>query len=542
MAGPRSLRGGVLLAASLMLGGPAIAGEPALVASPAQPGPQHPPAGQSLFDELFATPQGYDIPFPFARLIEHLDGYLAPERVRTALIPLGRSLQRYSADPDYFASPRLVVAVTADAADSPAPLAAPRLRDRLYIGYQPAAEVLEVISYNEAAGRFEFQEVVDYGPDRAPQAGYAAREICVACHQAHAPIFSRPLWSESNGNPQVADRLMELGPTYHGAPVLQGIDALDDFDQSTDRANRIAIVNRIWDEGCGSGPSGIECRRAVLAAAFAYRLAGARADWRPPLAHAVAGRLAARMTELWPHGIAAPDPDLANADPVRELAAGRALADILEPSGPRNPETPRRALTYWAPMTDAAANLAGIARDVGAQFATSDIVWLDSHLAAHRAPGSSHRTTCRTQSVQREDGRVELRLDCGGEGSTLTLSGFVVSNGDEVTGGRIDALSLNGDAAVRRLRVVGGAATAQSVAIDLRDASADLHPRLLSGERIAGVRLGADGVIEVRIVDDLDALDSALDLLARDDDGALGPGPLRRRAVLAGIARAFEGS
>ena len=35
-------------------------------------------------------------------------------------------------------------------------------RDRLYLGYQENANLIEVISYNEAAARFEFQLVRDY--------------------------------------------------------------------------------------------------------------------------------------------------------------------------------------------------------------------------------------------------------------------------------------------------------------------------------------------------------------------------------------------
>jgi hypothetical protein len=56
---------------------------------------------------------------------------------KRVLIPLGRSLQRTAAAPDYFAYPRVVVAV-----DSPPPLAGvPLLKDRLYIGYQEQSAV-----------------------------------------------------------------------------------------------------------------------------------------------------------------------------------------------------------------------------------------------------------------------------------------------------------------------------------------------------------------------------------------------------------------
>ena len=145
----RSLAGAAVLATGLMLGSTsASAGEPAAALGPDDPGPQLPSTGRSLFDELFAGPTGYDIPYPFERLLEALDRRIAPATTRTALIPLGRSLQRYAAHPDYFKSPRLVVAVDADGVD----LGAVRLRGRLFLGFQPADEAREVVSDRVAGG------------------------------------------------------------------------------------------------------------------------------------------------------------------------------------------------------------------------------------------------------------------------------------------------------------------------------------------------------------------------------------------------------
>src|SRR3546814_5552801 len=98
-----------------------------------------------------------------------------------------------AAAPDFFAHPRIVAAVTGEGDD-----AAALLKDRLYIGYQEQSALLEVISYNEAAGRFEFQLVHDYRAGATPRVSYARRELCAACHQNLAPIFSRPLRSEEH--------------------------------------------------------------------------------------------------------------------------------------------------------------------------------------------------------------------------------------------------------------------------------------------------------------------------------------------------------
>jgi hypothetical protein len=160
----------------------ASAAEPTPLVRGDDAGPQVPPAGRSLFDELFATDSGYDIPYPFAGVIGAVNARLAPAAMATALIPLGRSLQRFDAAPDFFRLPRLVLAADGDGAGTTAD---PLLRDRLYLGYQPAANAIEVISYNEAAGRFEFQRVLNYGDGLTPQVDYADRSICTGCHRRH---------------------------------------------------------------------------------------------------------------------------------------------------------------------------------------------------------------------------------------------------------------------------------------------------------------------------------------------------------------------
>ncbi|MGI9385155.1 MAG: hypothetical protein ACR2PO_18535, partial [Methyloligellaceae bacterium] len=124
--------------------------------------------GISLFDEIFAEEAAgalrHGVPFPFARLRAELAARLDLNEsdLREVLLPVGRALQREAAAPDYFASPRHVLAVTREGRGSTRFLA----KDRLFIGYQPKARSLEIISYNERAGRFDFQIVDDYAPGR----------------------------------------------------------------------------------------------------------------------------------------------------------------------------------------------------------------------------------------------------------------------------------------------------------------------------------------------------------------------------------------
>ena len=182
---------------------------------PAIPGPALPPAGRSLFD--FVTADG--IPFPFEALVRKIEaraGCKPGDCMTPVLIPLGRSLQRTAAAPDFFAYPRAVVAMTGE---GKGPMFA---RDRLYLAYQERMNLIEVISYNEDAARFEFQLVRDYREGGAPEVVYANRNVCIACHQNHSPIFPRAVWDETNANPGIAKKLSQAGKRFYGQPFPPG--------------------------------------------------------------------------------------------------------------------------------------------------------------------------------------------------------------------------------------------------------------------------------------------------------------------------------
>jgi len=187
--------------------------------------------------------------------------------VATTLIPLGRSLQRLAARPDYFGSPRVVVAVTGDLAVGPE---APWLGARLFLGYQPAAEVIEAISYNAAAGRFEFEEIVGHrsGPAEAQP---AERRVCLDCHQGQAPIFARPLEIGAERKPMVKDvgyAAQPLDGIWLRAPCLHNGSVPTLAALLDPPAARPVVFWRgcdIYDpEGVGfrSGPPDDDCPRA----------------------------------------------------------------------------------------------------------------------------------------------------------------------------------------------------------------------------------------------------------------------------------------
>jgi hypothetical protein len=175
--------------------------------------------------------------------------------------------------------------------------------------------------------------VRDYRAGGTPQVLYASRDVCTACHQNHAPIFSRPVWDETNANPGIATRLSAARNGFHGIPVHRGVDIPNAIDDATDRANRIGTTQRIWQDACDAS-----CRPLALVAALQYRLSGERGFEAPTLASALARGFATR----WPGGLAIPNPDLPNRDPLAFVPATVGVAQShvpggLEPLVPRAP-------------------------------------------------------------------------------------------------------------------------------------------------------------------------------------------------------------
>ena len=328
-------------------------------ADPARAGRDSPPVGRSLFDFVVAreadgTP-AYDVPFPFERLVKHIEARAGckPPCAKQVLIPLGRSLQRTAAAPAFFEFPRVVVAIDAEPAQAGALLA----RDRIYLGYQEKNDLVEVISYNEAAGRFEFQVVRDYRESGAREVVYARRAMCAACHQNLAPIFSRQVWEETNSNPRIA-ALLGRPPgkaggdraDYQGVPIHRGIDVPNAIDAATDRANLLGVWQLLWRAGCGDGETGAKCRAAALVAALQYRLTDERAfdersaQWREAFLPTFARTWRAR----WPDGLAIPNPDIPNRDPLPP-EGGRRVAGLAATHVPAvfEPLAPRAPLEVW---------------------------------------------------------------------------------------------------------------------------------------------------------------------------------------------------
>jgi len=500
----------------------------AWVVDPAAPGDNLPAVGRSLFDAVFAVQRDgraeYDIPFPFAALLARLDAQLvhAPANplppAKRVLIPLGRSLQRTAAAPDYFAFPRVVVAVDGE----PANATAPYLKDRLYLGYQEKSAVLEVISYNEAAGRFEYQLVKDYRAGAKPRVFYANRTLCFACHQNGAPIFSRALWDETNANPRTAELLAASRHNFYGIPPGRGIDIPYAIDNATERANGFALSQKLWREGCG-GDNGEarRCRADLYLAALRHALSGGQQQTAEP---AFAAALRAEARRRWPGGLRLGNPDLPNRNPLPESGEWPGEADariarshVAAAFDPLLPRAPQR--TWRAEASDAMAGAtAGLAEFISA----AERRQLDTALGrASGVTSSHHALRCRSESTRRQ---LDCRTAEGSPGSLL--AGRLDGDGD---GGSLSRLTLPDGTALNRLDL-----RPEGRRFALRRAGGTA--RTASGDALAGLTLtAAEATLEIR--HDFALVERAVTALLDNPDSArlFGPAPFPRLALSAAL-------
>jgi hypothetical protein len=189
-------------------------------------------------------------------------------------------------------------------------------RGQLFLGFVENANEIEVLSYNEAAGRYEFQLVQNYCAGCVPRIVYARRAICTTCHQGATPIFSQRPWNETNGQQATAAAIAHArgnSQPYLTVALQQPLSQSERFDQLTDVGNFYSVTQRLWLDGCGAQGNG--CRRQMLALAMQYsdNAGGFNAD------SAEANQLKKLQALSFPkEGIKVPESDLLNRDPIGE--------------------------------------------------------------------------------------------------------------------------------------------------------------------------------------------------------------------------------
>lgn len=263
-----------------------------------------PGESRSLLD-LWLAEQGA-IPFPFDQFLQALAREDRESRLpRTVLIPDGRSLLKADAD---FERPRVVVAT--DMRPPEGALLPADFRGRMFLGFTEGANEIEAISYNPAAGRYEFQLITDYCEGCNPRLVYAKRAICLTCHQGAVPIFPVRPWEETNAQPDVAAAIAAARSSpYLGLPHRVPLEQPEAIDNLTNQAAVLVATQHAWLDGCGSGPEGAACRRALLRHALAWLLNPAALDQDM-------AALTQAQSRQWPEqGIPVADNDLASRNP-----------------------------------------------------------------------------------------------------------------------------------------------------------------------------------------------------------------------------------
>lgn len=338
---------------------------------------------RSLFDHLIAQNDG--LPYPFEALVELLRRQAPESSPPVALmIPFGRSLLKAQAD---FSHPRVLVAADFQAPDTPANLGVIG-RGQLFLGFVENAREIEVISYNEAAGRYEFQLVQDYAADGQRRIVYARRAVCLTCHQGGSPIFPQRPWNETNAQPEIAQRIVDArgAAPYLGVSPQTALAMPERFDELTDIGSFAVTTQRIWLDGCGE--TGAACRRTMLKLALRYAYDPGRFD----ALDAQADALRRLQQASWPQqGIAVPESDLRNRDPLAAQRGWRGFLRTLFASRPepgagarsnedlaafdRLPRLPAEVdpLTPRAPKRVLAATDIDGVYGVAAQFAPQDV-------------------------------------------------------------------------------------------------------------------------------------------------------------------------
>ena len=513
----------------------------AWVEQAARPGANIASVGESRFDQLFRQHDGsYLIPYPFERLIDYLETRVDNGRdhaVRQVIIPLGRSLTREAAAPDYFRFPRSIIALQGEPL-SPAGEAGEVMEYRLFIAHQPYSGQLEIISYNDAMGRFEFQLAENYQEGEKPRLRPANRTLCLSCHQNAGPIFPARPWSETNFNVAISNRLIEAQP--HKYPSLIGLITLDAdiIDVLSERANYLAAAQIIWKQGCATP----QCRGALLRAILQYRLSGDASfdrDDRRYLRH-YRGGLSVNWQRLWPEGLNLASSRIPDRDPLLPALPHRSL----------DPLTSRPPQAQWSAADDTLAD--GIVRRLAGFFTEADIVRIDHQLVSlsDREQPSRQRllADCRRTAVHgdsllfscgdfsRRDGmRARLEMEIDAEG--VSAPGFL-------------HLGLPDDANIWQPQVVASRQYKAGIDMQLRDASGRLSQRLQSGKRISAARLdwqagsnrpGQQAVLQLQLDDDFSFIDQAIQAMVLENinglSDSLSAAAFRRQAIVSDLSR-----
>ncbi len=509
------------------------------VVDPHQVGPDLPPQGRSLFDRLF-TRQGkdgpqYDVPFPISRVLDRIRSQLGAKPVaigsgygpgsdsgmQKILIPLGRSLQRFAAAPNFFESPRVVVAVDGEPQEVLSGQHPLRLNDRLFLGYQEQAKVLEVISYNEQASRFEFQVVDDYAEGLIPKVYYANRQVCRSCHQNGSPIFSKAGWNETNGSNLISERLGEVSKDFYGLGYRSGTVGPAAVDNATDRANLFSVNQLLWRESCGRDSSEARrCRSAAIIAMLQQRLSASTGFDRNSERYQKDYLLAAKShwNRLWSSGLLVPNPNI----PDREPLLNEAPASIPAELDPLRLRPPLDVLKVEE-SKDVEQMITGLAEDLPA----ADMMRLDKELftrgildpQTHRYHIDADCNVTRRGSPGKSN-QIQVECDAGPGGMKLQ-AGFPLQ-GNQIREGYVRRIEFDANTYYAEMDILAGHFQKQGqrwvADLQIRHRGSNRHVRLATGHALVILRLSWPADPETKIALPVaNAFPASVDAVIMDD-------------------------
>jgi hypothetical protein len=514
---------------------------PRWIAHASMPGPDTPATGLSRFDQLFMfEPDRYRIPYPFSSLVEFLDSRIensGHSGVRQVFVPSGRSLQRDAPAPDYFSFPRMVIALEGEPV-TVGDEAGQVLEYRLFIAHQPKTETLEVISYNDSAGRFEFQVVENYAANKSPRVQSANRAMCLSCHQNAAPIFPSRPWSETSFNVEVANRLIQALPQRYNSLIGILTNDAGVIDVLAERANYLAAAQLIWQQGCGSRL----CRAAVLRAILQYRLSGeASFDSNDPrYQQDYYAELARNWKTSWPTGLALSNSRIIDRNPFAPESM------TIE----HDPLFPRPAHATWYAPDSVLAN--GIIYRLAGFFSLADIQRIDRHLITLGNTGPSLKRKHEARCKLNPGDTSSHVLICGDKTTAASLQAdFEIELQQGVLKSiRIIHLRAPDDFNLLQPDIVRLSYFPQGLEIEPGNRADALSLRLANGDRVKSLLLRWDDSLmsgevslsmeisaEFRLIDQ--ALAEILDKPQHGVDDSLGNKVFQRRTVMHELTQAL---
>ncbi|HUV20712.1 MAG TPA: hypothetical protein VMZ32_02905 [Gammaproteobacteria bacterium] len=519
----------------LLIAGKAALAAPQWVVHTSIASPDLPPVGWSRFDDLFMDAAGhYQIPYPFAELVRFLEAKVDNGKrsgVRQVFIPIGRSLQRDAPAPDFFHFPRALVALQGE------PAAGTRVLEyRLFIAHQPSTATLEVISYNDSAGRFEFQVVDAYDARQRPQVRQANRLMCLSCHQNAAPIFAMRPWSETNFNVEVAARLHAALPARFKSFVGSLSADAGAIDLLAERANYLAAAQLIWQQGC----SDASCRAAALRALLQYRLSGktnfARSD--SGYRRDYVANLRRNWRRIWPDGLALANSRIVDRNPFARVPLTR-TEDALSLRPPH---------ATWRDVDAIVAD--GIIIRLAGFMTQADIRRLDRHLiaASKRSTQNNERLEARCRLVNHtESTRLLECADGAGQASLRATIELEYSLG-KVQSMRLLSLRLADEPGLLEPTIVNLTRLANGLQADLVNADDAISMRLPGGDRLSSLKLHwqddslqRENHLEIEIAREFQVIEQALASMLlnhRKGNGAsLSTRPFQREVIMAELGQ-----